>query len=58
VRKVLFEHRRQRSRPDLFSLAVGDGSGCLVGVAGGDDAGRVGDDAAVVEEEVDVVLGG
>jgi hypothetical protein len=27
-------------------------------VAGGDDAGRVGNDAAVVEEQVDVVLGG
>src|SRR6266542_5817623 len=48
----LFEHRRQRSRLDLFSLAVGDRSGGLVGVAGGDDAGGVGDDAAVVEEEV------
>jgi hypothetical protein len=54
----LFEHRRQGARLDLFSLAVGDRSGGLVGVAGGDDAVGVGDDAAVVEEQVDVVLGG
>src|SRR5437868_1751755 len=58
VRDDLSEHRDQGALLDLLASAVGDRSCRLVGLTGGDDAVRIGDDAAVVEEEVDVILGG
>src|SRR6266700_2625211 len=54
----LFEHGGQGGGVERFPLTKGDGSGGLVVVAGGDDAFGVGHDRAVVEEQVDVVLGG
>src|SRR4051794_9657181 len=53
----LLEQRAQRLGIDLLALVVGDRSCRFVVVAGGDDALGVGDDAAVVEEQVDVVFG-
>ena len=43
---------------DRLALAVGHRAGRLVVVAGGDDALRVRRDAAVIHEDVDVVLRG
>src|SRR5262249_43485666 len=43
---------------DAAAGAEGDGTGRLVAVPAGDDAVCIGHDRAVVEEQVDVVLGG
>src|SRR6478672_7748086 len=53
----LREHRRQGRLVDRLALADRHGPGRLVVVAAGDNAVRVGDDRAVVEEDVDVVPG-
>ena len=57
VGDYLFEHGCEGSQVGGLSLSERNGSRCLVGLSGGDDPFWVGDDAAVVEEEVDVVLG-
>ena len=58
VRDDLLEHRQEGTLVDRIALAEGDGASRLVVVAGGDDALGVGHDGPVVEEDVDVVLGG
>ena len=57
VRDDLPEHLTQRRGVDLLTLANSDRSGRAVLLPAGDDALRVGNDRAVVEEHVDVVLG-
>src|SRR6266446_859898 len=54
----LLEHGGERGRVDGFALAEGHRAGGLVVVAGRDDPVGIGDEAAVVEEHVDMVLGG
>lgn len=49
-------HRGEGGRVDSFAFAYGHGAGGLVLVTGGDDSLRIGDDGAVVEKYVDVVL--
>src|SRR5579862_613065 len=54
----LLEHRLQGPRLNVLSTPVGDRPrGCVV-VTAGDDPVRIWDDRAVVEEKVDVILGG
>lgn len=55
---ALLEHSGQGLAGDGVSCRNAIRSGCLVGVSAGDDPLGVGDDGAVEEEEVDVVLGG
>src|SRR5262245_4604742 len=50
------EHGRERGRVDGVPLPEGNRAGGFVAVAGCDDPLRVGDDAAVVEEHVDMIL--
>src|SRR5215831_16693693 len=52
------EHRTERGCVDPLALADGDRAGGLVVVTPGDDRLGIGDDGAVVEEDVDVVLRG
>src|SRR5580692_11618558 len=56
IRDDLPEHRGEGGRVDGLALADGHRAGGLVAVPAGDDAVRVRDDAAVVEEYVHVVL--
>ena len=58
VRADLVQHGGQRRERDGCVAVEGDGAGGLVGVSAGDDVVGVRDDQAVVEEQVDVVLGG
>jgi hypothetical protein len=51
------EHGAEGRRVDDLALTDGHGAGGLVVVAGGDDPLGIGDDAAVVEEDVHVVPG-
>src|SRR5450631_2675683 len=51
------EHRGQRGPVDDVALAHGDGAGCLVVVAGGDDSLGIRNHGAVIEKDVDVVPG-
>src|SRR5207247_6451071 len=53
----LLEHGGEGGRVDGFALADGHGAGGLVAVTAGDDPIAISDDAAVVEEYVDVVPG-
>ena len=50
------EHLAERACVDLLVLADRDHAGGRVVMAGGDDALGIGNDRAVVEEDVDVVL--
>ena len=54
----LAEHRQQGTLVDRLVATHGDRPPCLVPVTAGDDAFRVRHDAAVVQEDVDVVLRG
>src|SRR4051794_22227894 len=58
VRDDLLEHPLERRRVDRLALVDRDGPRRLVVVPAGDDALGVGDDRAVVEEHVHVVLRG
>ncbi len=53
----LLEHRSQGECVDRFTLADGHRTGGFVVVPAGDDSVRIGDERAVVEKDVDVVLG-
>src|SRR6266536_4331735 len=53
----VLEHGGEGGRVDRFALSDGHGAGSRVFVAAGDDPLGIGDDAAVVEEHVDVVPG-
>src|SRR5947208_4682360 len=52
----LLEHRSQGGRVDGLPLADGDRAGGFVLVAARDDSLWIGDDGAVVEKHVDVIL--
>src|SRR5438876_8286708 len=54
----LLEHRGQGAGVDAVALTERDGPGCLVLVAGRDDAFGVGREPPVVEKQVDVILCG
>src|SRR6266487_1438498 len=53
----VLEHGGEGGRVDRFALSDGHGAGSRIFVAAGDDPLGIGDDAAVVEEHVDVVPG-
>ena len=57
VRNDLPEHFGQTRRVDGFAFAHGHGAGRLVLMAGGDDSRWVGGHSAVIEEDIEVVLG-
>lgn len=53
----LFDDGREGWRRDGLTLADRDGARRRVAMSAGDDPVRIGDDAAVVDEDVDVILG-
>src|SRR6266511_4421485 len=56
VRHDLLEHCFERRRVDRFILAKGDSTSGFVLVPAGDDPLRIGNDRAVIQEDVDVIL--